>query len=188
LSFGSTSKGSATATPQSGRQAPVLVNTAETTTPTVSPSKKNPDLNSEWARKNTSVAPDFLERFYKKSRLHFLSTWKKELQDMTRKILEEQQEKDDTEIDNAKGPLHDLINTMTSFSQCSNEAEDTMSKPDGYRCILHVDMDCFFASVSLLDQPQLSRHPVAISHTLSDGVQSTSEIGAFGSFFLHFIL
>ena len=40
------------------------------------------DLANGWNRQNTSIAPDFLERFYQNSRLHHLSTWRAELKQM----------------------------------------------------------------------------------------------------------
>jgi hypothetical protein len=44
----------------------------------------NPDLDSQWARENSAMAPDFIEKFYKSSRLHYLSTWKNALRSKTK--------------------------------------------------------------------------------------------------------
>ena len=52
------------------------------------------------------------------------------------------------------------------------------NKPN--RIILHVDMDCFFASVSLLSRPHLVSLPVAIAHASDqdNSTSSTSEIAS----------
>jgi DNA repair protein REV1 len=44
--------------------------------------------------------------------------------------------------------------------------------------IMHVDMDCFFASVSTRSNPALANKPIAIAHTMgvSQTHDSTSEI------------
>ena len=44
--------------------------------------------------------------------------------------------------------------------------------------ILHVDMDCFFASVSLIDRPDLHERPVVIAHTSNPNAQSSSEVSS----------
>ncbi|KAG2353947.1 hypothetical protein BDR07DRAFT_1495300 [Suillus spraguei] len=46
--------------------------------------------NPEWRAAHTSaVAPDFVEGFYKHSRLHYLSTWKAELKNLVQQAQEE---------------------------------------------------------------------------------------------------
>ncbi|KAI9026196.1 hypothetical protein DFJ74DRAFT_755613 [Hyaloraphidium curvatum] len=56
----------------------------------VSPAQRSihPELQSEWARKNSSIAPDFLEKFYGNSRLHHISTAKISMQEFVRKETE----------------------------------------------------------------------------------------------------
>lgn len=43
-------------------------------------------LANEWNRRNTTTNPDFIQRYYKSSRLHYLSTWKAELKEIVRKM------------------------------------------------------------------------------------------------------
>ena len=62
-------------------------------------------------------------------------------------------------------------------SNASQPSVDVSSKPqDAHkaaeggltgqgRVIVHVDMDCFFASVALLRHPKLVNHPVAVAHS-----------------------
>ena len=60
--------------------------------------------------------------------------------------------------------------------RCHNAtATETMSE---YRKIIHVDMDCFFAAVELLDHPELAGRPVAVGHDAERGVVSTASYEA----------
>lgn len=44
------------------------------------------ELSVPWNRLNSSVQPGFVEKFYQSSRLHYLSTWKAKLRDLTAQI------------------------------------------------------------------------------------------------------
>lgn len=45
------------------------------------------DLKDPWIQQNISTHPDFLKKFFAASRLHYLSTWKSDLQDkMSRQV------------------------------------------------------------------------------------------------------
>ncbi|KAJ3142676.1 deoxycytidyl transferase [Geranomyces variabilis] len=49
----------------------------------------------------------------------------------------------------------------------------------GTRTIMHVDMDCFFASVAVRDRPDLRERPVAVAHSAGTAAnRSTSEIAS----------
>ena len=55
------------------------------------------------------------------------------------------------------------------------------SSHDEYRTIMHVDMDCFFASVSLRSRAHLKDKPIAVAHSHSmmfdkSAFDSTSEV------------
>lgn len=47
-----------------------------------------------------------------------------------------------------------------------------------YRKIIHIDMDCFFAAVEILDNPSLRGFPVAVGHDTERGVVSTASYEA----------
>ena len=100
-------------------------------------------------------SPDFIPRFFASSRLHHLSTWKSELSEM-------------------------VASQMTKNNRPSG-CKYKASKPDeAFRTIMHIDMDCFFASVGVRDRPHLKGKPVAVAHS-QGGLSleySTSEIAS----------
>lgn len=59
---------------------------SNSTSPTNKPI--HPELQSEWARKNSSIAPDFLDKFFGNSRLHHISTAKINMQEFVRRETE----------------------------------------------------------------------------------------------------
>jgi DNA repair protein REV1 len=50
------------------------------------PLTTSPKSPSDWARENSSVNPEFLNRYYTTSRLHYLSMWKAELKSIVTKL------------------------------------------------------------------------------------------------------
>ncbi|KAF8626302.1 hypothetical protein AX15_004972 [Amanita polypyramis BW_CC] len=154
-----------------------------------------------WRSAHTSAAPDFVEEYYRNSRLHYLSTWKAEL----RALISEAQERteqvegitltavgrDTPEIvENDDAALHDIcsanIGVMLSPLEIKMRDSDSGTfKPigkraDGYidRVIMHCDFDCFFVSAGLTTRPHLRGKPVAVCHSqgAQDDVSSTSEV------------
>jgi DNA repair protein REV1 len=91
-------------------------------------------LSNPWNRDNSTTNPDFIKKYYKSSRLHHLSTWKAELKDIVRKAKEQQ---------------------ASSISTAA-----TLKKGNTRRLVMHVDFDCFFASVGIKSRPELSNSPV----------------------------
>ena len=90
----------------------------------------------------TSAHPDFLNEYYQNSRLHHLSTWREELKMFA-------------------------TNLMKNKPSNSNAA----GKIQNAKVIMHVDLDCFFVSVSLLKHPEreaLKGKPVAVTHAKND--------------------
>ena len=80
--------------------------------------------------------------------------------------------------------LHHLSTWKTSLIQFVKEKmKDLNKKPSSNlkdRTIMHVDMDCFFASVALRKRPDLVNSPVVVAHNTSDvgDTSSTSEIAS----------
>ncbi|KAL4911050.1 hypothetical protein BDW74DRAFT_5183 [Aspergillus multicolor] len=107
----------------------------------------NAQLLSDPRMRNSSVVnPEFLQQYYRESRLHHLSTWKAELK---AQLQSKAQEK-------------------------SHSQRQKKLIPGARRYILHVDFDCFFAAVSTLKYPELKGKPVAIAHGTGTGSEIAS--------------
>lgn len=98
-------------------------------------------------RKSTVVDPNFLEQYYRESRLHHLSTWKADL----------------------KSQLQALAAEKTSTQKAKQK------RPQGARTyVLHVDFDSFFAAVSLKKNPQFKDKPAVVAHGQGSGSEIAS--------------
>lgn len=98
-------------------------------------------------RGSSVVNPEFLQQYYRESRLHHLSTWKAELKSQLQAAAKEK-----------------------SQSQIGRKKRVQGAR----RYILHVDFDCFFAAVSTLKHPELNGKPVAIAHGTGTGSEIAS--------------
>ena len=159
--------------------------------------------NSEWRSAHTSAAPDFIEGYYKNSRLHHLSTWKAELKE----LVAEAQERAESGL--TSGTSHSLsIDTAstarfdeqpdrshtasgTGIANVSMKGTELLIKSpkskskshaqaDHERIIMHCDFDCFFVSAGLVGRPDLRGKPVVVCHSQGSqgGGSSTSEIAS----------
>ncbi|KAF5388723.1 hypothetical protein D9757_004806 [Collybiopsis confluens] len=179
----------------------------------VSPSKPGPSYaahdsnplaqrvmhNPEWRAAHTSVAPDFIDEYYKNSRLHHLSAWKAELKE----LLHEAQEKAENEIGGGGFSNGKVSGEGSSMGQelsmrgagiilrspkklKSSTSTDVKGKgkasdpPEEQRVIMHCDFDCFFVAAGLTKRPQLKGKPVVVCHSQGGqgGEASTSEIAS----------
>jgi DNA repair protein REV1 len=98
-------------------------------------------------RKSTVTNPDFLEQYYRESRLHHLSAWKADL----------------------KTEMQALADTATA-----SQKNERKPKPGTRRYILHVDFDCFFAAVSIKKYPQYKDVPAVVAHGSGSGSEIAS--------------
>lgn len=98
-------------------------------------------------RKSTVVDPNFLEQYYRESRLHHLSTWKADL----------------------KSQLQAMASEKTA-SQKARQKRVIGSR----RYILHVDFDSFFAAVSLKKNPECKSKPAVVAHGQGSGSEIAS--------------
>lgn len=101
------------------------------------------DPSADQRPRTSKEDPQFLERFYRASRLHYIGMWNQRYQELLADL----------------GPPPPL----------------PLSLPGGSRCILHIDIDCFFAQVSTLGRPELRGRPVAVSW--SDSTSAASHHG-----------
>ncbi|KAL0578346.1 deoxycytidyl transferase [Marasmius crinis-equi] len=157
--------------------------------------KSNPNAqrvmkNPEWRQAHTSVAPDFIEGYYKNSRLHHLSTWKAEL----KALLQEAQEKAErgNGFTDEAGKAHAEDGADTGMSMRGAEfvlRSPTKPKDKGKakatpageeRVIMHCDFDSFFVSAGLVKRPELRGKPLVVCHSqgAQGGGSSTSEIAS----------
>lgn len=104
-------------------------------------------LSDPRMRASSVVNPDFLQQFYRESRLHHLSTWKA---DLKAQLQAAAKEKSESHVGGKKRVL------------------------GSRRYIIHVDFDCFFAAVSIRKHPELYDKPVAIAHGTGTGSEIAS--------------
>lgn len=104
-------------------------------------------LSDPRMRQSSVVNPEFLQQYYRESRLHHLSTWKAELKAQLQAAAKEKSQ---------------------------SRASRKKPVPGARRYILHVDFDSFFAAVSILKQPDLKEKPVAIAHGSGSGSEIAS--------------
>ena len=166
------------------------------TLPSYAAHESNPNAarvieNPEWRTAHTSAAPDFIDGYYKHSRLHHLSTWKTEL----RKLVQEAQKRAEkappgsSPKESVQGltftalsSLHDAgIERVGSAMKSPSKKGKEKAHDHGYeRVIMHCDFDAFFVSAGLLDRKHLRGKPVVVCHSQGDqgGASSTSEIAS----------
>lgn len=147
--------------------------------------------NPQWRAAHTSIAPDFIEGFYKNSRLHHLSTWKAELKGL---VAEAQERAENDVLDALPGDgdggsisgartnsTDELSMRSTGFVLRSpSRAKGKQKAEDVERVIMHCDFDCFFVSAGLVGRPQLRGKPAVVCHSQGSqgGASSTSEISS----------
>jgi DNA repair protein REV1 len=102
-------------------------------------------------RKSTVVNPEFLQQYYRESRLHHLSAWKADLKSQ--------------------------LQALTAERSASQKARQ--KRPAGARrYIMHVDFDSFFAAVSLKKHPHLKEKPCVVAHGTGSAGGNGSEIAS----------
>ncbi|EKM83150.1 hypothetical protein AGABI1DRAFT_118512 [Agaricus bisporus var. burnettii JB137-S8] len=161
--------------------------------PHYAPSSSNPNAkrvmaNPEWRKAHTSIAPDFIEGYYKNSRLHHLSTWKSELRSL---VMEAQERVEATMSSTPEAMPKSILNGVSMRGQHFKLAtsprkwkgkgkEKSGSEDQNERVIMHCDFDCFFVSAGLVSRPELKGKPVVVCHSqgAQGGESSTSEIAS----------
>lgn len=141
---------------------------------------------------HTSAAGgDFIEGFYRNSRLHHLSTWKEELKTLVAEAQERAErafatcEVVNTGEGSAKMKKNDITRTSMGGNALQllgspNKGKTKEGEIDLDAVIMHCDFDCFFASVGLLTRPYLKDKPVVVCHSqgTQGGDKSTSEVSS----------
>ncbi|KAF8884479.1 hypothetical protein BD779DRAFT_1536645 [Infundibulicybe gibba] len=144
--------------------------------------------NSEWRKAHTSASNDFLEDYYKNSRLHHLSTWKAELKN----LVQEAQERAEHGVGINSCSVGKIQSETIRTGGVSMRGAELRSPSKGKgkgkakavdqeeRVIMHCDFDCFFVSAGLTSRPELKGKPVVVCHSqgAQGGMSSTSEIAS----------
>nr|XP_023016559.1 DNA repair protein REV1 [Leptinotarsa decemlineata] len=107
---------------------------------------KNRSNQSNKLSVKTASDPKFLEEFYSNSRLHLISTLGAEF----KQLVGEMRLKSNGQFPGKEKLL------LTKGNATANSISDII--------IMHIDMDCFFVSVGLRNNPDLRGKPVAITH------------------------
>ncbi|XP_062090066.1 DNA repair protein REV1 [Humulus lupulus] len=97
---------------------------------------------------STLTDPNFVENYFKSSRLHFIGTWRNRYR--------------------KRFPCQSKWIKNTNSNPSSADLLRT--------AIIHIDMDCFFVSVVIRNDHNLKDKPVAVSH--SDSPKGTAEISS----------
>ncbi|KAI8351783.1 hypothetical protein EDC96DRAFT_518444 [Choanephora cucurbitarum] len=79
--------------------------------------------------------------------------------------------------------LHYLSTWKEELKDIVNQMQDKFKKDPNritslHRAVMHVDFDCFFASVGIKDRPELKDKPVAVSHSKSANEESSSDVAS----------
>jgi DNA repair protein REV1 len=104
-------------------------------------------LQNPHMAKSSTANPDFINQYYRESRLHHLSTWKADLKTRMQARAQE---------------------------KSSSQRPKQNRKPGARRYVMHVDFDSFFAAVSLRKHPHLVDKPVVIAHGSGPGSEIAS--------------
>ncbi|XP_048336595.1 DNA repair protein REV1 isoform X1 [Ziziphus jujuba] len=100
-------------------------------------------------RSHSTKDPDFVENYFKNSRLHFIGTWRNRYR-------------------------KHFPNLSKGFKNMDSNPNDRTGSQK--TSIIHIDMDCFFVSVVIRNHPELKDKPVAVCH--SDNPKGTAEISS----------
>lgn len=104
-------------------------------------------LSNPHMAKSSTANPDFINQYYRESRLHHLSAWKSEL----------------------KAQLQ-----ARAMQKSASQTKQRNRAPGARRYVMHVDFDSFFAAVSLRKNPGLADKPVVIAHGSGPGSEIAS--------------
>ena len=92
--------------------------------------------------------PRFINEYYNNSRLHHLSAWKAEFKDYVKHLQSQ------GTCFPGREKLRKIVQRRDSCSE-SDMIFSGGARSKRKRCVMHIDMDCFFVSVGLRNRPEL---------------------------------
>lgn len=107
--------------------------------------------------------PDFMNSFFKSSRLHFIGTWKSRIETLMA-----------TTTDKGPAPKSVLGGGRAGVFFPGTAGGGRLGPAE--RVIVHIDMDCFFASAATVGHPELKDRPLAVCH--SNSSRGTGEVSS----------
>uniref|UniRef100_A0A8C3H972 DNA repair protein REV1 n=1 Tax=Chrysemys picta bellii TaxID=8478 RepID=A0A8C3H972_CHRPI len=106
----------------------------------------------------------FISDFYSRSRLHHISTWKCELTEFVNTL-----QRKNNGVFPGREKLKKLKAGRSALMIADTGNVSVLSSSKHQRCIMHMDMDCFFVSVGIRNRPDLKGKPVAVTSNRGAG-------------------
>ncbi|XP_024069320.1 DNA repair protein REV1 isoform X1 [Terrapene carolina triunguis] len=106
----------------------------------------------------------FISDFYSRSRLHHISTWKCELTEFVNTL-----QRKNNGVFPGREKLKKLKASRSALMIADTGNVSVLSSSKHQRCIMHMDMDCFFVSVGIRNRPDLKGKPVAVTSNRGAG-------------------
>uniref|UniRef100_A0A8C3TE96 DNA repair protein REV1 n=1 Tax=Chelydra serpentina TaxID=8475 RepID=A0A8C3TE96_CHESE len=106
----------------------------------------------------------FISDFYSRSRLHHISTWKCELTEFVNTL-----QRKNNGVFPGREKLKKLKAGRSALMIVDTGNVSVLSSSKHQRCIMHMDMDCFFVSVGIRNRPDLKGKPVAVTSNRGAG-------------------
>ena len=102
--------------------------------------------------------PTFVSTYFEQSRLHHIGSWRSDWIDV---LMEHRRQSSDVARGSSGAGAGDANNNNAN-AYAAEAGEEEIQWP---RVIAHVDIDCFFAQIALLDHPHLRLSPIAVAHS-----------------------
>ncbi|KAA8499906.1 DNA repair protein REV1 [Porphyridium purpureum] len=124
-----------------------------------------PPVETARSLRTTSENPDFVRQFFQQSRLHFIGSFRARYEHYLGIVARNL----------GLGSAADLVRGNPTLPQKSTPSYGCESGSTGSsRVFVHVDMDCFFASVAENLRPELKGKPLVVCHSSNSGPNSDS--------------
>ena len=111
----------------------------------------SPCTSNQRTRNVDAKDENFLSTFYGKSRLHLISTLATDLKLFVNELKQSAD--------------YDLKTRQQLPLELYNKEDNKINLNKDERVVFHLDMDCFFVSVSLRNKPNLQNQPIGIAHS-----------------------